>query len=180
MNRGKLLLIIACLFLVHTQVIATENLGTYPINPVKKVSPTETNIKEAFARQFNILTFALGIYCLDTEGHLSKDAIKERLSSESGICEETLALVFDLNNIDFKKKGFTRYYPFSVKERDFIIRIFDIREKHYLPDFEVFYEGTFKESKIGFQILPGIKTILEEKKAEKATFPDPTLCLTHP
>ena len=180
MNKGKLLIIALCLFLVHSGVGATLDIRTYPINPVKKVSPIETSIKEIFARQFNILAFALGIYRLDTRGRLSKESIKETLADNCAACRDSVNVAFDLDNIDFRKKGFTRYYPFSASGRDFIIRIFDVREKYYLPDFEIFYEGTFEESGIGFQVIPGIKSILKEAKAERISFYDPALYSTQP
>lgn len=179
MNKGKLLIIV-CLFLVHTSGAAALDIRTFPINPVKKVSPTETSIKEAFARQFNILAFALGIYRLDAGERMSKEEIKKRLAGDVALWNETISLAFDLDNIDLKKKGFTRYYPFTVEGKDFIIRIFDMKERHYLPDFEIFYEDVFKESKIGFQIIPGVNTILEGKKIEKAQFPNPAAYSTHP
>ncbi len=179
MNKSRLLVMIVCLFLVHTSVAATVDTRTFPLNLSKKVSPTETSIKELFAKEFNILAFALGIYHLDVIERFSKDKIKEHLASGFAKWAESFTLAFDLDNIDFKKKGFTRYYPFTVNKKDFIIRIFDIREEHYLPDFEIFYEGVFETSKIGFQIIPGINTILKEKEINKEAFPRPNFA-THP
>ena len=180
MNKGKPFLIVLCLFLVHSSVDATLDIRTSPINPIKKVSPIETNIKELFAREFNILTFALGIYQLDTKGGLTKEYIKEALADNVRTCKDSLEVDFDLDNIDFRRKGFTRYYPFSVNGQDFIIRVFDLREEHYLPDFDIFYEGAFEESNIGFQIIPGIKTILKTTKAEKLHLYDPAIYSTQP
>ena len=159
--------------MVHTQVAATPDIRTSLLNPHTKVSPTETSIKEIFAREFNILAFALGIYHLDAQMRLSKQAIMEHLASGVALCEENLAVAFDLENIDFRRKGFTRYYPFKAGGKNFIIRIFDRNERHYLPDFAIFYEGVFEESNLGFQILPGINAILKAAKAEKITLQDP-------
>ncbi|GEM_PF-1435254 len=172
MNKGKLLIAIACLILVHTMSAAATEIGTYLLNPLKKVSPTETGLKEIFAREFNILAFALGIYHLDVEKRFSKNAIKKHLIIGAGKCEKILSVVFDLDNIDFRRKGLTRYYPFKAGGNDYIIRVFHSGERHYLEDFEIFYEGVFEESSIGFQIIPGINEILKEKKAEKIAVPD--------
>ena len=81
---------------------------------------------------------------------------------------------------NFNKKGFTRYYPFTLRDKSFIIRIFDIDEKYYLPSFEIFYEGTFENSEIGFQIIPGVKEILKSKEAKKITFLNPSIYSTYP
>ncbi len=180
MNKGKPLLIIACLILVHTASTAAPDIRTYPISPVQKVSPTETGIKEIFAREFNILAFALGIYYLDVEKRLPKYAIKKYLALGTAMCEENLSVAFDLDNIDFKRKGFTRYYPFKVGGKDCIIRIFDLKERHYLPDFDIFYEGVFEESNLGFQVIPGVDAILKEVKAEKIALRDPNRYTTNP
>ena len=180
MNKRKLLILVLCLSLVQITVGKATDVRTFHINPIKKVSPIETNIKELFAQQFNILAFALGIYTMDTKERLSKDAIKASLADNSRICKDILGLVFDLDNIDFKRKGFTRHYPFSVNGKDFIIRIFDVREKHYLSNVEVFYEGVFETDNLGFQIIPGLKTILQETKVEKIPIYDPAAYTSQP
>lgn len=180
MNKGRLLLIIACFALVHTQVAATPDIRTLPLNPHTKVSPTETNQWKNFLREFNLLAFALGIYYLDAKERLSKEDIKEKLTLDSAIWEKEFGITFDLDNIDFKKKGFTRCYPFTVNGKDFIIRIFDARDRHYLRGFEILYEDMFEKPRIGFQILPGINTILNGKKVERVSFSDPAAYFTHP
>ncbi|MBL7158532.1 MAG: hypothetical protein ISS91_03395 [Candidatus Omnitrophica bacterium] len=172
MSKSILLTLIVSLFLVHSIVVAAEELGTYPISPIEKVSPTEISIKETFASEFNILAFALGMYQLETEKGFSKEDIKAALSESNLSCGSAINMVFDLDNIDIRKKGFTRYYPFSANEKDFIIRIFDLREKHFLPEFEILHEGIFEDSDIGFQILPGLKTILRGKELNKFSLSD--------
>lgn len=173
MSKSILLTLIVSLFLVHNIVVAAEELGTYPVSLIEKVSPTEISIKETFASEFNILAFALGIYQFETEKGLSKEDIKAALSESNLSCNSAINMVFDLDNIDIRKKGFTRYYPFSANEKDFIIRIFDLREKHFLPEFEILHEGMFENSEIGFQILPGLQTILRGKELNKFSLSDP-------
>lgn len=171
MNKDKLLLILICLFLVHATVATSSNIGTSPLRLNQKVSPIETSQALTFLKEFNVLTFALGLYQLDARERLSKAKIKEKMTLDSTIWEREFGISFDLDNIDFKRKGFTRYYPFTVNGKDFIIRIFDVREKHRMPKFEVFCEGIFEDSKIGFQIIPGVKTILKSKRIKKIPFP---------
>lgn len=184
MAKGKLTILLVCLCVFYSNAPASPDTQTFvkasAINPAKKVSPTEIGIKEIFAKEFNILTFAFAMYQLDVDERLSKESIKTRLSDEVFFCKEAFSIVFDLENIDFNKKGFTRYYPFSVNEKDFIIRIFDVDESHYLADFEVFYDGVLEESNVGFQIIPGIKEILADTKAEKLLLFDPALFVTQP
>lgn len=180
MSKSKYMTIFVCLFLVLAQGVTAQDLGTSSINLAKKVSPINTHIKENFASEFNILTFALGMYYLDTEARLTKDMIKERLLENNVFCQEEFNVAFDIDNMDFNKKGLTRYYPFKLRDKSLIIRIFDVDEKHYLPNFEIFYEGTFENSEIGFQIIPGVKEVLKSKKAKRFTLLDPSIYSTHP
>ncbi len=182
MSKSRLLLIIVCLSLVHTQLVAASSLGTLPLTPPVKVSPMETNQEIIFLKEFNILAFALAMYYLEAEERLSKDDLKERLADELYKWKEKFKVIFDLDNI--VKHGFTRDYPFTVKNKSFIIRLFDVRDGYHvrrrLPDeVKILYEGEFKEG-IRFQMLPGINEILESEKPEKALFQDPALCSTHP
>ena len=176
MSKKRLVPFLACLFLVHSQVALAIDAGTYFLNPSKKVSPTNTSVKAMFARQFNIIAFALGMYYLDTSGNVPKEDIKKIFEEEIVFCEENFNIVFDLDNIDFKKKGFTRYYPFTVNGQDFIIRLFDVREKSIQPACEVYYEGIMEDSGVCFQIIPGIKVLLADTKVEPIAIVDPTLC----
>lgn len=167
MNKSKLLVILVCLFLVQTAVASSQDVGTSSINLVKKVSPTDTSIKETFLKEFNILTFALGLYYMDTKARLSKDIIREKLTQDTGVWRDEFDVSFDLENMDFKRKGLTRYYPFNVKGNDLIIRIFHTTEKHYLLECKVLEEGVFEDSNIGFQIIPGLNALLGTGPVEK-------------
>ena len=66
MNKNRLLLIIVCLFLVHSQVAATSNLGTLPLIPPGKVSSIKANQEIIFL----------------------KDGLKERLPGINTILED--------------------------------------------------------------------------------------------
>ena len=180
MNRSKLIIILVSLFLVQPRVALPFDARTYILSPNQQVSPTETNPDETLLQRFNILAFALNLYSLDAHERLSKEGIQERLKDLPRLFEQKFGITFDLDNIDFKRKGFTRYYPFRVHERQFIIRIFNIQERHFLQEVEVLYEGAFEKQQVGFQVLPGIDVILEEKKIEKMTFALPIDYSTQP
>lgn len=167
LNKKKLLLVIVCLLLVHTQAATSLDIRTLLLTPPQKVSPIETNPEFTFLKEFNILTFALALYHLDAKEHLTKDIIKRRLATDCAVWKKALNIDFDLDNIDLNKRGFTRYYPFSINGKDFIVRIFDMKERHFLPEFDVFYEALFEDSGVGLQIIPGINTVLKSKRVEK-------------
>lgn len=180
MNRKRFVIIVFCLFVVCATSTYAIDIRTSSLNLAKKVSPTNSDIKEFFATQFNILTFALNMYQLDTDKRFTKDIIKEKLFRSHALWQEEFNIKFDLDNIDFKKKGFTRYYPFSVDEKRFIIRLFNIEEKKHLSDMQIFYEGVLEDSNLGFQIVPGLVEILNSTKAEKVEIQDPSVYSTHP
>jgi hypothetical protein len=164
MNKSRLLLIIVCLFLVHTQLVTASGGGTLPLTPPAKVSPTETNQNIIFLKEFNILALALAMYYLEAEERLSNDGLKERLGETLDRWEDKFNVTFDLDSIG--RHGFVRDYPFTVRGKSFIIRLFDEMDAHHaarrLPDdVKILYQGKFKEG-IGFQILPGINDILGE------------------
>ena len=83
MSKSKLLLLIVCLFLVQATTVTSLDIRTYPLNLNRKVSPTETSLGDVFLKEFNILTFALGMYELDAGRRLTKEDIKERLIEDS-------------------------------------------------------------------------------------------------
>jgi len=115
---------------------------------------------------------------METKENLSKEQIIERLAGQPEVWKEKLDIIFDLERMGFEKKGYTRYYPFSVRGRDFIIRFFRLREKNQLPVCEVLHEGTFPNSQVAFQIIPSINTLLEGKEIKKILpdkIPRPTM-----
>lgn len=180
MNRNKLLIIGVCLFLVQSFVFASPVFRTIPLQNQPNVSPLEAEKNSYFFKSFNVLTFALGIYKLDVKQHLSNEIIEEKLAKSLVTCKEKFGITFDLYKVKCDKKSSVRYYVFTVDEKDFIIRFFDLKEKNSMPKLEVLYEGVFGNSKIGFQVLPGLNTMLEDKKIEKIILPFPTLAFSCP
>lgn len=172
------------LFLVFAlpSLPAFSEIENLPLNPPfsKLQDSLRSQRKVNFIKEFNILTFALGMYYLDAKERLSKEEVKKKLAWDSAIWDKEFDIAFDMDNIDFKRKGFTRYYPFNIEGRDFIIRIFDVRDKGYLPEFEVFNEGVFEDSKTGFQVIPGINTIIKNRKIKKVLLPSPASYSTAP
>lgn len=175
MNKSRLLLTIVCMFLVHTQLVASTNVGTLLLTPPKKVSPLEASQRDAFLKEFNLLTFALGMYRLDTEVRLTGDEIRNILNENIEHLERVCSIVFDFDRIDFRKKGYTRYYPFTIDGKDYIIRIYLEEERHFLPYADILAQGIFHNSGIGYQIIPGINSILNEVKSGKLPLNNPAL-----
>ncbi|MFH1593339.1 MAG: hypothetical protein ABID09_01415 [Candidatus Omnitrophota bacterium] len=169
MKRDKLIAAtVVCLALVHANVVATVDIRTSPNVTIHKINTLQKTEIFSPIKEFNILAFAFGLYELDARERVSKESIKERLMPVSDFLKERLEISFDLDRIDeLGNKGFTRYYPFTVGEKDYIIRIFDINEREYQPYCDLLYEDKIDDLEIGFQIMPGIKTLLSDKKIEK-------------
>jgi len=108
---------------------------------------------------------ALFIYKLDAEKRYSKEKIKKEYSDFINRFSEAQ---FDLESMDIGKKGWTRYYPFSVNGQSFIIRFFlaseiILRSKE-IPEEKALYQDTIRNGKIIFQILPGVNEILKDRQ----------------
>jgi hypothetical protein len=110
----------------------------------------------SFKQIYESIYTGLAIYKLDA----IEKYPKERLAAALGAICNSSDIAFDLNNISFGKKGWTRYYPFSIGDKNFIMRIFLTGELRYQPKVPVLYEGTLAEPNITFQILPSINDIL--------------------
>ncbi len=180
MKQGKLLIILAGFALVSTLFCATLRAETTTIIPINKVSPTEPQQNISFLKTFNVITLALSVYQMDAKKRMSKEEIQEKISDELASLRSSLDIIFDINKIDLNRRGFTRYYPFGVNGEDLIIRIFNISEKHFLPECDVLYEGRLDNLALGFQITPGIRTILSSEKPGRIEIPDTRLLATQP
>ena len=71
---------------------------------------------------------------------------------------------FDFEHIDLMKKGWTRYYPFSVGEKRFVARIFLTKEAAFQQGLPVMSEIVIEDSGVTLQILPSIDEILKDCK----------------
>jgi len=157
------------LFLVPSIIAVPQGMlpGTLPIQPESKVSLTKSKI--TFKQKFDILCLALLIYKLDAVKRCSKGVVQEILRKEyDGAFVNFVGLQFDLENIDLGKKGWTRYYPFSIYDDHYIVRVFLTAERAYQPAVTVLHEGVIKSPPVTFQILPGLNSILDQCEIEPA------------
>jgi hypothetical protein len=76
---------------------------------------------------------------------------------------------FDLEKIDMGKKGWTRYYPVMVENRQFIVRVFLTEESSYQPQTPVLYEMVIRNPAVTCQVLPNINSIIESRKTKTLT-----------
>ena len=109
---------------------------------------------------YDAICLGVFLYELDTIERLSKEEIERNYSGLSLNSE----VRFDLANMDLGKKGWTRYYPFSVGNKAFIMRIFLTSERAYQPSAPILYEGSIANPSVTFQVLPSLNEILAECK----------------
>lgn len=155
MNKKKWSIILAIFFLVQDLIppplLAIEN---NLLNP-----PTKANIGSSdtqFKKLYDAVCLGLFFYDLDAVKRYTKDAIAREYSDLLFNSE----VKFDFANIDIGKKGWTRYYPFSIDNKSFIMRIFLTSEAHYQPSAPILYEGVIKNPAVTFQVLPSLNEIL--------------------
>jgi len=109
-----------------------------------------------------------GIYELDAVKRYAKDAIMREYPGLFFNAE----VRFDLANIDLGKKGWTRYYPFSVGDKNFIMRIFLTAERSYQVPVATLFEGSIQKPAVTFQVLPCVNEILADCKIKPiGTYP---------
>lgn len=180
MDKKKLAIVLIVLFLVQNVTFAQELLPrTLPLNPHARVSLNKGRLSfsQKYDAVWDVLCMALLIYKLDALKKYSKDVVKESIMNEYDRAFFNLAgIKFDLDNIDIGKKGWTRYYPFHIGDKSYVIRIFRSEEQAYQPKLTVLlegtvgikgrYNGTDKKIPVTFQILPGVNAILKKSKIE--------------
>ena len=108
--------------------------GSYIPNPLTEIKTGAGN--PDFKETCNFLLTAISLYKSDVFGRLPKDKLIEMYApviSSSNVR-------FDLEHIDLMKKGWTRYYPFSVGEKTMIVRIFLTKELSFQPELPVISE----------------------------------------
>ncbi|MDD5496184.1 MAG: hypothetical protein PHP46_03665 [Candidatus Omnitrophica bacterium] len=151
--------ILAIVFLAQSIQFPQElSCETYALNPQSKVNLTEYN--SLFRHKCEAVCLALFIYKMDALNGSSKRDIMD----EYGTFLADFAVRFDLENMDMGRKGWTRYYPFSIEGKDFIARVFLTRERAHRVEVPVLFESSLKKLPITIQILPNISSILESCK----------------
>lgn len=157
MNGKKWPINVAIFFLVQCMTspqISSQETGS--LNPPIKVSLNKSEI--CFRYMFDIIYSALEIY--------RKDAIERRSVEElMKECDRTLTGTeprFNVRHLGIGKKGWTRYYPFSIGEHSFIVRIFLTEESAFQPDTAVLFQAEMKNPAVTIQILPNLNEILTD------------------
>ncbi|MDD5136359.1 MAG: hypothetical protein PHX20_01335 [Candidatus Omnitrophica bacterium] len=159
MNKRKTAAIAVLFFLVQaiqlTGIAPAENLSPNPLTEIK-IGGANPSFKETCT----FLCMALSIYRSDVFQRMTK----EELTKAYDPFLAGSAIRFDLANLDIGKKGWTRYYPFSVGERQFVARIFLTKEAFFQPTVSVLSELVVEKLGVTLQVLPGIDEILADCK----------------
>lgn len=158
MNKKKWSILLAIFFLVQYLIPAEMSSATnFPLPQIK----VDTDSPEGnFKNIYDFMCTGLLIYRLDAVERCTKEEIIKYI----GTTLLRSQVKFDLQNMDIGKKGCTRYYPFSIGEKSFIMRIFLTEESHYQPKADVLYEGAMANPAVTFQVLPSINEILSDCK----------------
>ena len=163
MNKRRWSIILVIFFIV--QSIAPATILPFEINPLNPPIRVNANSSDgSFQKLCGAICLGLFIYELDAVKGCAKDAI---IKEYPGLLFNP-EVRFDLANIDLGKKGWTSYYPFSVGDKDFIMRIFLTCEKAYQPAAPVLYEGSIANPAVTFQVLPSLSEILSDCKIKPA------------
>ena len=122
--------------------------------------PSIINIPD-FNQLLSAVQTGIAIYRLDAMGGCPKAELKAK-------CEAIAAANplpdFDISKMDLGKKGWTRYYPFSIGNKDLIIRIFLTGECGYqskIPDEDIILQASRKDLGITYQVFTGVNAILK-------------------
>ncbi len=165
MNGKKALVILAVSFLVQTIVSQIGQADyLYSLSPPAKVDPNNPDI--IFQYKWDVIRKGLSIYELDSIGRCSKDDIIRRYNRLFPLPSDVR---FDLEHIDIRKGGYTRYYPFSIGDNNFLIRIFLTTESTLQPKVEVLFEIEIEDPAVTFQILPDLSSVLKDCRIKPYT-----------
>jgi hypothetical protein len=136
---------------------STSSGPNFPLTQIK----IDSNAPDSFFKQvYGSVCIGLSIYKLDVIERYTKE--KLITTFQAGAARPGLEIRFDMENIDVGKKGWTRYYPFSVDGKNFIMRIFLTSELEYQPKTKVLYEGKLGSPAVTFQVLPPLSEILSD------------------
>ena len=126
--------------------------------PLTNIKVDSNSPDHFFKNIYESIYLGLSIYRLDA----IEKYTREKLITDLGDACLKSDIRFDLKNIDMGKKGWTRYYPFSIGDKNFIMRIFLTEELRYQPEVKILYEGRLESPAITFQILPSLNEILSD------------------
>ena len=108
------------------------------------------------------------IYGMDVFDRLSTDTLKEKLSTLSLVAGGP---IFDARNIDFRKKGFTRHYLFTIEGRSLIMRVCLTSELRFQPeilDKDIIVKGEIASLKATYQVFD-MSSLFEGRKIQPRT-----------
>lgn len=141
-------------YIVPTTALSFEG---NPLNPPIRVDPNSPD--RSFPELWSAICSGLIIYGMDVNGSPKEEIVKKYpgafINSE---------IRFDLANLEFGRKGWTRYYPFSIGDKNFIMRIFLTAERAYQPQAPILFEGGVNNPAVTFQVLPSVSDILSDCK----------------
>lgn len=141
--------------LIPTEVLSDSNFLLTPETRIGSDPPGQL-----FRKIYESVCVGLSIYKLDA---IQKHSKEELIYFLKRICCDS-DVRFDLGNMGMGKKGWTRYYPFSIGLNNFIMRIFLTEELQYQPKVTVLYEGKLESPAVTFQVLPSLNDILSDCK----------------
>lgn len=154
MSKKKWSIILAIFFLVQATALPPSALSAnYPLTQIKIDSGSPD---QSFRTIYDAVCKGLFLYELDALNRAPVDQILR----DHGRMLTGSDVKFDLANMDIGKKGYTRYYPFAIGEKNFIMRIFLTSERRYQHQVTVLYEGNIENPALTFQVLPSLNEIL--------------------
>jgi len=108
------------------------------------------------------------IYGMDAFERLSADVLKKKLEAlSSGVGGS----VFNVEKIDFRRKGFTRHYLFTIDGRSLIMRVCLTSELGFqpeIPESDVIVKGEIGSLKASYQVFD-MRSLLEGHKIQART-----------
>ena len=157
MKEKKWTALLVIFFLV--QGAASSPVLSFESSPLNPPTNIDVNHSDPVMKKiYDAICLGVSLYKLDTIAGLSRGEIER---SYPGLSPNS-PVRFDLANMDLGRKGWTRYYPFSVGNKSFIMRIFLTAERAFQSSVPVLYEGAIANPAITFQVLPSLNEILSD------------------
>jgi hypothetical protein len=122
--------------------------------------PSIINLPD-FNQLLSAVQTGIAIYRLDAMGGCSREDLKAKCEA---IAMANPIPSFYLARMDLGKKGWTRYYPFSIGGRDLIIRIFLTGEYGYqtkIPEEHIILQASREDLGITYQVFSSVNAILK-------------------
>lgn len=157
-NKKWSFLLVIFFLIQNTMPSVALSMEGDPLNPLTSININ--NSDQVMRKIYDAICLGVFLYELDVVKRLPKEEIEKNYPE---LLLNSLAR-FDIKNMDLGKKGWTRYYPFSVGDKSFIMRIFLTSESAHQPSLTILYEGTIASPAVTFQVLPPLNDILSDCK----------------